>query len=97
MLLLGAGGAARGALLPILSACPERLVIANRTAEKASTLASHFKALAPEAVIEACGFQTLAGARFDIVINATAASLAAEAPDLPAGIYASGALAYDMM
>lgn len=97
LLLLGAGGAARGALLPLLSARPEKLVIANRTAEKASTLAAHFQTLAPEAVIEACGFEALAGARFDIVINATAASLAAEAPDLPDGIYASGALAYDMM
>ena len=97
VLLLGAGGAARGALLPLLRAHPDRLVIANRTAEKASTLAAHFKALAPEALIEACGFQALAGERFDIVINATAASLAAETPDLPAGIYASGALAYDMM
>lgn len=97
LLLLGAGGAARGALLPLLSANPKGLVIANRTPEKASALAAHFRALAPEASLEACGFEALAGRGFDIVINATAASLAAQAPDLPPGIYAPGALAYDMM
>ncbi len=97
LLLLGAGGAARGALLPLLCAGPKKLVIANRTATKASAVAAHFQALAAEAVIEACGFEALAGTHFDIVINATAASLTAEAPDLPAGIYAPGALAYDMM
>lgn len=97
LLLLGAGGAARGALLPLLSTNPKGLVIANRTPEKASALAAHFQALAPWAALEACGFDALAGRSFDVVINATAASLAAEAPPLPPGIYAPGALAYDMM
>lgn len=97
VLLLGAGGAARGALLPLLSAGPKKLVIANRTPGKALALAEHFRGLAPQAPLEACGFEGLAGLDFDIVINATAASLAAEAPELPPAIYASGSLAYDMM
>ena len=49
------------------------------------------------AVIQACGFGDLAGERFDLVINATSASLADQAPALPAGLYGPAALAYDMM
>lgn len=96
VLLLGAGGAARGALLPLLEAGPSALTIANRTEAKAQALAATF---AGKAVVnpDACGFAALAGRRFDIVINATAASLADEAPPLPASLYAEGALAYDMM
>ena len=97
ILLLGAGGAARGALQPLLAAGPKRVVIANRTASKAHALASHFRTLQPGAPLDGCGFAELADQSFDIVINATAASLAADAPDLPAGVYAAGALAYDMM
>ncbi|ANQ83851.1 shikimate 5-dehydrogenase [Azoarcus olearius] len=97
VLLLGAGGAARGALLPLLEQAPAALTIANRTAAKAVELAAGFAAGHPGVAIDGGGFDALAGRRFDVVINATAASLADQAPPLPAGIYAEGALAYDMM
>lgn len=97
ILLLGAGGAARGALLPLLQAAPLQLTLANRTATKAIALATAFRDHAGKVELNAGGFAELAGHQFDIVINATAASLAAEAPPLPPGLYAAGALAYDMM
>ncbi|MDO9598848.1 MAG: shikimate dehydrogenase [Azoarcus sp.] len=97
ILLLGAGGAARGTLLPLLQAAPHRLALANRSVSKAVELAAAFHPLAGAVELTAGSFGDLAGQQFDIVINATAASLAAEAPPLPAGIYAPGALAYDMM
>ena len=97
ILLLGAGGAARGVILPVLGEKPATLTIANRTVEKARALRSEFSPLAGACSLDACGFGELAGRRFDLVINATAASLADEAPPLPEGIYAAGSLAYDMM
>jgi shikimate dehydrogenase len=97
ILLLGAGGATRGALLPLLDSRPARLTIANRTVAKADVLAALFAARAGDTALDACGFDALAGRRFDLVINATAASLADELPPLPPGLYAEGALAYDMM
>ena len=97
ILLLGAGGATRGVLLPLLDSRPARLTIANRTVAKAEALAALFAARAGGTVLDACGFDALAGRRFDLVINATAASLADELPPLPPGLYAEGALAYDMM
>ena len=97
ILLLGAGGATRGVLLPLLDSSPASLTIANRTVGKAEALAALFAARAGAAVVDACGFDALAGRRFDLVINATAASLADELPPLPPGLYAEGALAYDMM
>lgn len=97
ILLLGAGGATRGVLLPLLDSGPASLTIANRTVGKAEALAALFAARAGAAVVDACGFDALAGRRFDLVINATAASLADELPPLPPGLYAEDALAYDMM
>jgi shikimate dehydrogenase len=97
ILLLGAGGATRGVLLPLLDSGPASLTIANRTVGKAEALAALFAARTGAAVLDACGFDALAGRRFDLVINATAASLADELPPLPPGLYAEGALAYDMM
>ena len=97
ILLLGAGGATRGVLLPLLDSRPARLTIANRTVAKAEALAALFAARAGDTALDACGFDALAGRRFDLVINATAASLADELPPLPPGLYAEGALAYDMM
>ena len=97
ILLLGAGGATRGVLLPLLDSSPASLTIANRTVGKAEALAALFAARAGAAAVDACGFDALAGRRFDLVINATAASLADELPPLPPGLYAEGALAYDMM
>jgi shikimate dehydrogenase len=104
ILLLGAGGAARGVLLPLLEQQPQSLTLANRTVARAEALATEFETVASrggaagvEVPIAACGFAALAGSEFDIVINATSSSLAGDAPDLPDGLYADGALAYDMM
>ncbi|MFN3987055.1 MAG: shikimate dehydrogenase [Rhodocyclaceae bacterium] len=97
ILLLGAGGAARGVVLPLLAGAPAGLVIANRSEARAQALVAAFAADAGAARLEALPFAALAGMHFDVVINATSASLADQAPDLPAGLYAPGALAYDMM
>ncbi len=94
ILILGAGGATRGALAPLLACQPASLSIANRTEAKAAQLASEFADLAP---VRGIGFPDLAGQTFDVVINATAASLAGESLPLPAGLFAPGSLAYDMM
>jgi len=95
VLLLGAGGAARGALLPLLECAPAELTIANRTAARAVDLARQFRGqrVAPQG----CGLADLAGRQFDVIVNATAASLADAAPELPAGLFAPGSCAYDMM
>ncbi|MBI5331919.1 MAG: shikimate dehydrogenase [Betaproteobacteria bacterium] len=90
ILLMGAGGAARGVILPLLECQPARLFIANRTAAKAEALAARFH-------IHGGGYADLAGKRFDLVINATAASLGGDLPPLPDALFAPGALAYDMM
>ena len=97
ILLLGAGGAARGVLLPLLQQQPASLTLANRTAAKAHALAAHFAAAAAGAALDAGGFADLAGRHFDLVINATAASLVDAVPLLPDGVYAPASLAYDMV
>ena len=97
VLLLGAGGAARGVVLPLLEAGVARLFIANRTADKAHALHAHFSGPDTRGTLAAGGWNDAAGAPYDIVINATSASLSDEAPPLPAGLYAPGSLAYDMV
>jgi shikimate dehydrogenase len=94
LLLLGAGGAARGVLAPLLDERPAALVIANRTVERALELGRAFSDLGP---VSGCGFADLTGERFDIIINATAASLQGEVPPLPRGVLDEGGLCYDMM
>lgn len=96
VLLLGAGGAARGALLPLLHEAPQSLTIANRTFDKAQRLAAIFSAEA-HAALDAVTFDALAGRRFDVVINATSAGLADAALPLPDSIFAAGCLAYEML
>ncbi|NVD98956.1 shikimate dehydrogenase [Massilia sp. BJB1822] len=96
VLLLGAGGAARGVVLPLLEHRPAALAIANRTVATAEALVQQFAALAGEGVLSACGFAEVQG-KYDIVINATSASLSAELPPLPPSAFAPGALALDMM
>ena len=96
VLLLGAGGAARGALGPLIEKTPVLLVIANRTEARARELVARFANTAP-LQLESASFASLARQRFDIVINATAASLAGEAPTLPMSAYAGCTLAYDLM
>lgn len=94
ILLMGAGGAARGVLLPLLLEKPNSVTIANRTPQKAEDLARHF---APYGKVRASDYAALAGERFDLIINATSSSLNDELPPLPPRIMAPGALAYDMM
>ena len=97
ILLLGAGGAARGALLPFLQQHPSQLVLANRTLVKAEKLAQKFAQNFPDALpIIAHSFDTLQG-EFDIVINATSASLQADVPPIPVHVFGSATFAYDMM
>ena len=91
ILLLGAGGAARGVIEPLLEQQPAALVIANRTLSRAQELAELFGH-----GITACSFDA-ADAPFDIVINATAASLVGELPPLSPRIFTPNTLAYDMM
>jgi shikimate dehydrogenase len=93
LLVLGAGGATRGVLGPLLAQRPARLVVANRTPGRAEALVALF---ASEGCIEAVAPDALRD-RFDVVINATSAGIAGEAPPCPASIFAPGALAYDML
>jgi shikimate dehydrogenase len=94
VLLLGAGGAARGVILPLLGEKPAVLAIANRTPDKAVQLARQFGRHGP---ISGGGYEELTGREFDVVINATSSGLCDELPPLPEGVFAPGALAYDMM
>ena len=93
ILLMGAGGAARGVIPPLLEQAPVSLFIVNRTPDKAVALARSFGA---ETVLAAGGYEALSGS-FDVVVNATAASLAGDLPPLPDDVFAENALAYDMM
>lgn len=101
VLVLGAGGAVRGVLGPLLSERPQRLVIANRTVSKAQQLAELFTefgiADAGGLRVEACSLEALAGQQFDIVINGTSASLSADLPPLPRDLLNREACCYDMM
>ena len=92
VLLLGAGGAARGVIGPLLDESPRRLVIANRTASRAAELARRFAAQGP---VSAVALDGLAADAFDLVVNATAASLAGDLPPLPRGTLRAGGVAYD--
>ena len=99
ILLMGAGGAAQGALGRLLDAGPARLVIANRTLDKAERLVRRFGAargLTADA-LSASSYGGLSGQQFDIIVNSTSASLDDTVPDLPDGLFARDSLAYDMM
>jgi len=97
VLLLGAGGAARGVVLPILQHGPATIVIANRTRATADALVSQFAAqTAHPGQVSACGFEDI-DAAFDVVINATSASLSSAMPPVPALAFCQDTLALDMM
>ncbi|UHQ54026.1 MULTISPECIES: shikimate dehydrogenase [Microbulbifer] len=93
ILLLGAGGAARGALLPLLQEKPAALHIANRTAARALQLAETFAGIGP---LSGGGLEDIPG-EYDLVINASSASLSDQAPPIADSVLAPGCRAYDMV
>ncbi|MGD8567055.1 MAG: shikimate dehydrogenase [Gammaproteobacteria bacterium] len=98
LLLIGAGGAARGVISPLLETHPARLVLANRTADRAHDLAGYFTNQLPQYKnIEAQSFDDLENESFDVVINATSASLSGELPPIPASAVNQAEMVYDMM
>jgi shikimate dehydrogenase len=94
ILVLGAGGAVRGILEPLLAQAPASLLIANRTDSKAVSLANDFSALGN---INGCGFNEVSASEFDLIINGTSASLSGELPPIPEQVIASTTICYDMM
>jgi shikimate dehydrogenase len=96
VLILGAGGATRGALLPLLAEQPAELVIVNRTVAKAQALAAlahqHQSGQVP---VTGLGYEAVQG-EFDVVLNASSSSLSAELPPMHAKVFAPGCLAYDL-
>jgi len=93
ILLLGAGGASRGVLFPLLEEQPASIIIANRTASKAHDLA----ALAGADKVAGCGLDELTGRQFDLIVNGTAAGLSGQVPPIPDDCLAAGGWTYDMM
>ncbi|BBQ00060.1 shikimate dehydrogenase (NADP(+)) [Burkholderia sp. SFA1] len=94
VLILGAGGAVRGALLPFLSARTAELVIANRDVAKCRALATQVSARGP---VSACGYGDLeAMGRFDLVVNATSASLTGDLPPVPPSVFSPAGAAYEL-
>jgi len=93
VLLLGAGGAARGVIEPLLTAGPAELVVSNRNPWKPEALAESFAALGP---IRPCTHIALKGDAFDLIVNATSAGHEGRMPRLPDGLAAPGCVAYDL-
>lgn len=94
VLLLGAGGAARGVLEPLLRKGPAELLVVNRTAERASQLAVEFADIGP---LEGGGTDLIGERQFDLIINATSAGLSGEAPQLPGSLLTERSCCYDMV
>ena len=94
VLVLGAGGAVRGALLPLLAEHPAEVVICNRHVDKARLLASE---VAAAGQVTACGYDDLGSRGFDVVLNATSASLKGELPPIERTAFGAGTLAYDLV
>jgi shikimate dehydrogenase len=94
ILLLGAGGASRGILAPLLAESPDCLVIVNRTAHKAVELAAEFS---HKGAISGCGFADLVDCvPFDVILNATSASLSGQLPPLPDNLLVEQGVCYDL-
>ncbi|MBK8814492.1 MAG: shikimate dehydrogenase [Methylococcaceae bacterium] len=93
ILILGAGGACRGIIAPLLELAPHHMVLANRTVQKSSDLAAEFCIFGD---IEGCGFADLKRQQFDLIINATSASLNDQTPPLPENILAEDGVCYDL-
>ena len=94
ILVLGAGGAVRGIIEPLLLSHPNSLIIVNRTPEKAELLVELFN---EHAKIKSCAFDELKGQHFDLIINGTAAGLSGELPDLDQNVLSEKTICYDLM
>ena len=94
VLLLGAGGAARGVLEPLLREGPRELLVVNRTASRAAELAAEFADVAP---LQGGGFELLGVRQFDLLVNASSAGLSGEVPDLPSSLLTDRSHCYDMV
>jgi len=93
MLIIGAGGATRGILAPLLGLEPTAVVIANRTPERAAALAAAFADLG---VTQGAGFEDIAPEPFDVIVNATSASLSGDIPPIPAEAIGPDSVCYDL-
>ena len=96
ILLLGAGGAAKGVILPLLERHPQTIVVANRTVSKAESICKQFNVNKNNSKLTACGFDDVVN-DFDIIINATSASLSGQVPSIPAQIISADVVCYDMV
>ncbi|NMT62807.1 shikimate dehydrogenase [Marinobacter orientalis] len=96
ILVLGAGGAVRGVLGPVLAEKPAAIVIANRTVAKAEALVTLFEPVAGQTRLEACGFEQPTEP-FDLIINGTSASLQHDLPPVSANVIGADTVIYDMM
>jgi len=94
ILILGAGGASRGILLPLLGERPTHIIIANRTVEKAQQLAAEFTSVGE---VSASSYPNLKGQSFDVILNATSSSLSNQLPPVPNQAIADNCLCYDLM
>jgi shikimate dehydrogenase len=93
ILILGAGGACRGIITPLLEQSPQTVVIANRTVDRAIMLAAEFNC---KGSITGCGFEALTNQQFDLILNATSASLSGQLPPLPGNLLSAGGNCYDL-
>jgi len=93
VLIVGAGGATRGVVAPLLVLQPAELVVANRTAERAQAFVADFADLG---AVRGCGFEEIGADPYDLVINATSASLSGEVPAIPASAVHAETVCYDM-
>jgi len=93
ILILGAGGASRGIIGPILEQSVHSIIIANRTVDKAIHLAAEFQY---KGSVTGCGFNDLKSKQFDLIINATSTSLSSCVPPLPEGLLANNGVCYDL-
>jgi shikimate dehydrogenase len=94
LLIMGAGGAVRGVLAPLLERELKEVVIANRTPDRAKSLANDFADLAE---IRTCSFSEVTGPPYDLIINATSAGLTGEMPVMPVGLVDENTVCYDMV
>ncbi|NOQ62917.1 MAG: shikimate dehydrogenase [Methyloprofundus sp.] len=93
ILILGAGGASRGIIGPLLDQSPTQITVVNRTVSKALTLAEEFS---HKGNITGCAYADLSGLSFDMIINATSASLSDDLPPLTEGLLANQGSCYDL-